>query len=243
MDFGPIKALTFDCYGTIVDWETGILSALSKTRQEFGVELGDAAVLAAFAAAETAQESAQPGAFYPDILAAVYNDLTADWCITPPDGADAVFGQSIGDWPVFADSAEALKYLGEHFVLGVLSNVDRGSFDRTQAQLGVEFDEVMTAEDIGSYKPDPRNFEFLLARMAERGIEPGQVLHVAQSLYHDHVPAKQFGLKTVFVDRRSDRAGNGAVPAPTEEVRPDLEVPDLATLAALHREFASAKGE
>ncbi|MCA8943416.1 MAG: haloacid dehalogenase type II [Planctomycetes bacterium] len=236
IDLRDFEALTFDCYGTIVDWEAGILAALAGPRERFAVELGDEAVLAEFAAAESQLEAEHPGMPYRQILRGVYEELASSWCINATAADTDAFADSVGQWPPFDDSKATLEYLGQHYVLGILSNVDRASFAATREKLGIEFDEVMTAEDIGSYKPDRRNFEFAIARMGERGIEKSKILHVAQSLYHDHVPAKALGLATVFVDRRAGRSGSGAVKAPAVDVTPDLTVPDLATLAAMHRE-------
>ena len=145
------------------------------------------------------------------------------------------FGASIQDWPAFPDSAEALGYLKQHYQLVILSNVDRASFAHSNQKLGVEFDAVYTAEDIGSYKPDPRNFEYMLARLAARGIAREQILHTAESLYHDHVPAKRFGLATCWIHRRAGKAGHGATRQPEAEVRPDFRFETLGAMAAAHR--------
>ena len=235
VDLAAFDALTFDCYGTLIDWEAGILAALAPTREEHGVELGDEAVLAAFGRAESACEEASPAASYPEILASVFDRLSDEWDVPRDAEAAAAFAASVGDWPAFADSRDALRYLAEHYTLGILSNVDKASFARSQERLGVAFDEVMTAEEIGSYKPDPRNFEFALERLASRGIERSRVLHVAQSLFHDHVPAKQLGLTTVWVDRRAGKSGSGATRVPEVDVQPDLVVESLAELVRLHR--------
>ena len=137
------------------------------------------------------------------------------------------FGGSVADWPAFPDSHDALVRLGTRFRLGVLTNCDDDLFAASNARLGVDFDWVVTAQQVGGYKPDPRNFEVLLDRLA---LPPERILHVAQSLFHDHVPAKALGLSSIWIDRRHGQAGAGATPP--AEARPDLTFPDMATFAA-----------
>jgi 2-haloacid dehalogenase len=141
----------------------------------------------------------------------------------------------VKDWPVFPDSPEALAYLKRHLKLVIVSNVDRASFRHSNAKLGVTFDAIVTADDAGAYKPAPNHFQLALAQLAEMGITQDQVLHVAQSLYHDHVPAQRLGLRTVWVNRRATHGQGGATPAAPVPVTPDGEVPTLAALADLHR--------
>jgi 2-haloalkanoic acid dehalogenase type II len=235
---GDFAVLTFDCYGTLIDWESGLLEALRPVVARLNRSFADEAVLADFAEAEAAAQTRTPGKRYPEILADTLDALAARWGIALDPGERARFGASVGDWPPFADSAAALGYLERHFRLAILSNVDRASFARSNAKLGVAFDYVFTAEEIGSYKPDLRNFRYLLDSLADDGIRPDQVLHVAQSLFHDHVPAKQLGLRTVWVNRRAGKPGSGATrPA---QARPDLEVASLAELAQLHQREPSA---
>ena len=143
------------------------------------------------------------------------------------------FGASVRTWPAFPDSGDALAYLKRHYRLAILSNVDRASFTQSNAKLGVTFDHIFTAEDIGSYKPDLRNFEYALARLREAGVEKRAVLHVAQSLFHDHVPAKLLGLASVWIDRRAGRPGAGATPPAA--ATPDWRFESLAEFAAADR--------
>ena len=230
------SALTFDCYGTLIDWEAGILAALRPWAAAHRVEIGDEDLLAAFGRAESRREADDPTAPYPRILAGVLADLAAELGATASPEEAAAFGDSVKDWPAFPDSADALAYLGRHYRLVIVSNVDRASFRHSNARLGVTFDAVVTAEDAGAYKPAPNHFQLALARLAELGVPSDQVLHVAQSLYHDHVPAKELGLRTVWVNRRAGRGeGGGATPAAPVPVTPDLEVPTMAALADLHR--------
>ena len=236
LDLGDFSALTFDCYGTLIDWERGIVAALRPWTAAHRGEAGDEELLAAFGRAESRREAAQPTAPYPEILAGVLGDLATELGAAASREEAAAFGASVKDWPAFPDSAEALAYLKGHYRLVIVSNVDRASFRHSNAKLGVTFDAVVTADDAGAYKPAPNHFQLALAQLAEQGVAREQVLHVAQSLYHDHVPAKRLGLKTMWVHRRADRAKrSGATPA-AAPVTPDGEVPTLAALAELHRQ-------
>jgi 2-haloacid dehalogenase len=229
------QVLTFDCYGTLIDWETGIYRALAPWLEGHGVRVARDELLPAFAAAEAPQQQATPDLRYPELLARVHGVVAERFGVgADPAGARA-FGGSVRDWPAFPDSADALAYLKRHYRLVILSNIDRASFAHSAPKLGVEFDAVYTAEDIGSYKPDPRNFEYMLARLAEQGIARAQILHTAQSLYHDHVPAKRCGLATCWIDRRAGQAGAGATRPPEVEVSPDFRFATLAEMAAAHR--------
>jgi 2-haloacid dehalogenase len=242
MRLTDFSALTFDCYGTLIDWETGILAALRPWTAAHRVEVGDEELLAAFGRAESSREASDPTAPYPRILAGVLEDLADELGTTASPEEAAAFGNSVKDWPAFPDSPDALAYLKRHYKLVIVSNVDRASFRHSNARLGVTFDAVVTAEDAAAYKPAPNHFHLALARLAEMGVAQDQVLHVAQSLYHDHVPAKRLGLRTMWVNRRATRtagsadAGVGATPAPSAPVTPDGEVPTLAALVDLHRQ-------
>jgi 2-haloacid dehalogenase len=233
---GDFSALTFDCYGTLIDWETGILAALRPWTTAHRVEVGDEELLAAFGRAESRREAADPTAPYPRILAGVLEDLAEALGATVSGEEARAFGDSVKDWPVFPDSPEALAYLKRHYKLVIVSNVDRASFRHSNGKLGVTFDAVVTADDAGAYKPAHNHFHLALARLAEMGVPKDRVLHVAQSLYHDHVPAQQLGLRTMWVNRRAAHGQDGgATPAAPVPVTPDGEVPTLAALADLHR--------
>jgi 2-haloacid dehalogenase len=235
MRLADFSVLTFDCYGTLIDWESGIVQALAPWLERAGVQAGRQQILAAFAVAEAPQQAATPGLLYPVLLSHVHEAIATRFGLAPDPQAARAFGASIKDWPAFPDSAEALAYLKRHYRLFILSNVDRASFAHSNRKLGVAFDGVYTAEEIGSYKPDPRNFEYLLARLAEQGIAKEQILHTAESLYHDHIPAKRFGLATCWIHRRAGQAGHGATRPPEAEVEPDFGFPTLGAMAAAHR--------
>jgi putative hydrolase of the HAD superfamily len=231
MRLDEFDALSFDCYGTLIDWEAGILDVLRAWAARTGTAASDGDLLASFARHENAVEAADPVPPYPEVLRRtmrlIGRDLGVD--VSPAD-AEAL-GSSVLDWPAFADSPAALAELARRYRLIILSNVDRGSFRASNDRLGVAFDLVITAEDVGSYKPDPRNFEALLDGVDGLGVAPSRLLHVAQSLYHDHVPAQRAGLRTVWIDRRHGTEGWGATPPPADAVRPDAVFVSMAAFA------------
>lgn len=227
LDFDQFEYLTFDCYGTLIDWERGIVAALRSVLERHHVELTDDAILERFGALESVAER-PPYKSYRQVLAKVLDGFGQEFRFAPTDAERDAFSASVGDWPAFSDSPEALRKLSTRFKLVILSNVDDDLFAQSANRLEVEFDTVITAQQVGSYKPDRRNFHVLRERL---GNQPERILHVAQSLFHDIAPAKSLGLTTVWVNRRHGRAGFGATPP--AEATPDLEVPDLATLAKL----------
>jgi 2-haloalkanoic acid dehalogenase type II len=235
MKLTDFKALTFDCYGTLIDWETGILAALGPLLARAKQKPSRDDALEAYGVHEHAQEVQTPHLKYSQLLAVTYKRMAENWSTPAPWEECVAFGQSLRNWPPFPDTVEALKYLKQHYRLYVLSNVDNESFAHTSRKLEVQFDGVMTAEDIGSYKPDLRNFEYLLDRLASQGIRKEHVLHVAQSLMHDHAPANQIGLASCWINRRHDRAGGGATKAPASMPRLDFEFNSMSELADAHR--------
>jgi 2-haloalkanoic acid dehalogenase type II len=225
------RALSFDCYGTLIDWESGLAAVLQPWAQRRGLAMTDDQLLAAHGRHEARAEQEHPTEPYPQILARALRALGAELGV-PVDDADAhALATSVPDWPAFPDSPGALRRLAKHYRLIILSNVDRASFAGSNARLGVTFTSILTAQDIGSYKPSPRNFEALDAERRRLGIGDGQLLHVAQSLFHDHVPAKAVGLPTAWIDRRHDRPGWGATPDPGAPVTPDWTFPSMVALA------------
>lgn len=224
-----IKAISFDCYGTLIDWESGIAEALSAWALRRGARLERASLLVAFSEAEPQVQSAQPRMAYPQVLAEVARRIGRRFELPVTDADAASFAASIARWPAFADTRAALSRLRQRYRLAVLSNVDRQSFSATQKALGIEFDLVCTAGEIGSYKPNPRNFRFLLARLSDLGIAKEELLHAAQSLFHDVQPARAQGIRTAWVDRYGG-AGTGAARAPEGEALPDITVSSLAEL-------------
>jgi len=227
IDFTAYDALTFDCYGTLIDWETGILNGLKPVLAAHGVERDDERLLEAYAGHEATLE-AGPYLTYRELLAAALRALAADLGFTPSDDELAAFSRSVSDWPAFEDSAAALQQLEQRFRLGVITNCDDDLFADSNKRLGVEFDWIVTAQQAQSYKPGLRGFELAFERI---DVPRERILHVAQSLFHDHVPAKQLGMATVWIDRRAGREGFGATPPANAE--PDLTVPDMRTFADL----------
>ena len=217
IEFDGFEALTFDCYGTLIDWERGILAALPP-----GLDAEPA--LEAYAEFESGLE-AGPYLRYREVLERCYDGLAVRFGFTPDAEQRAAFAGSVGDWPPFPDSHDALARLKERYKLGVITNCDDDLFARSNARLGVEFDYVITAEQVGAYKPSPRGFEEAFARI---DLPRERILHVAQSLFHDHVTAKRLGLSTVWIDRRGGRGG-GATPA--AEAKPDATFSDMASFA------------
>lgn len=235
MKLSDFRVLTFDCYGTLIDWESGIFTALQPLLQRVGQAISRDTTLEVFARHESDQEAITPSMVYSDLLTTVHRRLAREWNVTMEDAQHARFGASVPEWPAFPDSAEALAYLKQHFQLVILSNVDRVSFEGSNRRLGVAFDAVYTAQDVGSYKPSPRNFEYMLAHLAKRGIGKADVLHTAQSLFHDHAPAKRFGLASAWIDRRHDQQGWGATMAPPDGADYDFRFSGMAAMVAAHK--------
>jgi 2-haloacid dehalogenase len=228
MDFDRFEALTFDCYGTLIDWERGLLAALHPILENHGVaRVDEDELLERFGRLEA---EAEAGAFrrYRSVLGQVLTALGRDLGFTPGLEEVGGFAGSVGRWPTFPDTVDSLRTLGGRFRLAVLSNVDDDLFAGSARQLGVDFAAVVTAEQVRSYKPSPAHFHEVLQRL---DLPRDCVLHVAQSLYHDIAPARDLGWTTVWVNRRAGRPGGGAT-APAEAT-PHLEVPDLAGLAEL----------
>ncbi|HEY5143134.1 MAG TPA: haloacid dehalogenase type II [Solirubrobacteraceae bacterium] len=227
IDFDAFDALTFDTYGTLIDWESGILAALRPVLEQHGVEVADEELLERYARHE-AELEAGPFLDYREVLGRALAAIGTDLGFEPAADEVAAFSASVGDWPPFADSADALARLHTRFRLAVITNCDDDLFALSEQRLGLRFDRVITAQQARTYKPSAANFELAFAAL---GVPRERILHVAQSLYHDHVTAKALGMTTVWVDRRAGRAGGGATPP--ADARPDLTVPDMRTLADL----------
>jgi 2-haloacid dehalogenase len=239
MQLTDFKVLTFDCYGTLIDWETGIWDALQPMIATASGKPSREAALEIFARHESAQESATPAMIYSDLLAVVHAYM-AEELGAPADAAlDKAFGQSVPHWPAFADSARALHYLKQHYNLVILSNVDRASFKASNRKLGVEFDAIYTAEDVGSYKPTPGNFAYLIEHLkSDFGLSARDALHTAQSLFHDHVPAQKAGLARAWIDRRQGQSGSGATMPLAERPAVDFYFPSMAAFVDAHKLLA-----
>jgi 2-haloacid dehalogenase len=234
MQLTDFKVLSFDCYGTLIDWETGITEGLQPLLARSGKRLSRDEVLETFARNEAAQESETPSKIYSELLGVVHTRLAMDWGIEPSAQESEVFGRSIRNWPAFADSATALQYLKQHYKLVILSNVDRESFKTSNEQLQVEFDYIFTAQDIGSYKPNPRNFEYMIKKLCHAGYQKHEILHTAESLFHDHVPANRAGLASAWIYRRHAQKGFGATHPPDTMPKYDFRFGSMAEMAEAH---------
>jgi 2-haloacid dehalogenase len=228
--FDDVEVLSFDCYGTLIDWETGILEALRPWRERAGIANTEA-VLAAFGEAESENEALAPSAPYPEILSRCLVDLGAFFGTAATPDEIAAFGASVPSWPAFPDSVEALARLAQHAVLVVVSNVDGGSFAASAQKLGSPFRHQILASDVHAYKPADAHFEALFGLLEREQIPRKRLVHVAQSLFHDHVPAARHGIRSVWIDRRGDREGPGATASTSMPVRPIATFPSMAAFA------------
>ena len=227
IDPGQYEVLSFDCYGTLIDWESGIVTALQPVLASRSITLRDDRLLELYAQIESA---AQQGEYvrYREILRRVMDRLGTALGFTPTSSELDRLAESLKSWTPFPDTVDALRVLKRRFKLAVISNIDDDLFRSTAKQLEVEFDWVVTAEQAKSYKPSLRNFTLALEKT---GVSPRRILHIAQSLYHDVLPAQRLGLATVWVNRSKERNGFGATPR--ADARPDLEVPDLKHLVVM----------
>ena len=226
--------LAFDCYGTLIDWEGGIHTALQPLLTRVSTPPSRDAALELFAREETSQEAETPAMIYSELLSVVHGRLARALGVAADPVEAKAFGASVPDWPAFPDSAAALAYLKQHYKLVILSNVDRESFRGSNTRLAVTFDAVYTAQDVGSYKPSPRNLDYLLAKQGELGVPKDKILMTAQSLFHDHAPAKRAGLHSAWIDRRHAQDGWGATVPPPEGIAYDFRFDSMAGLATAH---------
>ena len=224
MDFSRFKAITFDCYGTLIDWETGIFGALRPVLAAHGKQVPDAEVLQLYSELELAAER---GVFknYRDVLMQVVRGFGERLGFQPTENEVRSLPESLANWMPFPDTVAALRRLKSKYRLAIMSNVDDDLFAYTRPKLGVEFDAVITAQQAQAYKPSLKMFELAQKRI---GVDRCEWLHVGQSLYHDVAPAQSMEIATVWVNRPSPRPGGAAK---TADVRPDLEVASMAELA------------
>lgn len=221
-----ITHLTFDCYGTLINWEKGILAAVRPLFERVGRSAPAEAILRSYTAHEARLE-AEGWRPYRQILRGVLTGMASDLNLSLLPSEAGLLSDSLPHWPPFSDTVSSLQLLSKRFRLVILSNTDDALFAETQKRLGVRFDQIITAEQVKSYKPAKAHFHEALRRL---NVPVSQVLHVAQSLYHDHVPAQELGVRTAWINRPSLLAGTGLAPA--ARVTPDLVFPDLAGLAA-----------
>jgi 2-haloacid dehalogenase len=227
LDLRRFDVISFDCYGTLIDWETGILNALRPLREAANFRATDDDTLELYALLESAVQSGEYRR-YRDVLRTVTRGLIQRFEVAPGTIDVDALGDSLSEWPPFPDTVQALQRLRQHVKLAIISNTDDDLFAQTARTLQVPFDYVITAQQVGAYKPSYRNFERAREVM---GVAKERWLHAAQSRFHDVAPARELGIACVWVNRRHDKAGEGATAL--SDAVPDLEVPDLATLAGL----------
>lgn len=233
LNFDKYKVMTFDCYGTLIDWETGITRLITPWLAQLGMNIPPELVITSFALHQAKHQQTRPALLYPEVLLRTWKDIegTFGWSENPDHAAQ--FVASCSNWPPFPDTVESLRYLSRFYKLAILSNVDNASLAGTMRLLEVPFEMTITAEDVGSYKPGLPHFLSAFERLAAKGISKDEILHVAQSKHHDIKPGRELGLTTVWVNRRHGRAGSGATLA--TEAEPHLTVNSLAELVALHK--------
>jgi 2-haloacid dehalogenase len=226
LDFSRFEILTFDCYGTLINWEDGILRCLRRIVAEHGQEIDDATILRLYGDFEASAEHGEYRS-YRKVLNSVVRQFGKQFGFTPSEEQVRSLAESLKEWTPWPDTVEALRLLESRFRLAIISNVDDDLFAATRPQLKVEFSQIVTAQQAQAYKPSLKIFELALRRI---DVPAHRVLHVGQSLYHDVIPAQSLGLATVWVNRPSARKGVGAVKA--AEAHPDLQVMSVAELAA-----------
>ena len=236
MKLTDFKALTFDCYGTLIDWESGMIEGLRPLTSKMVPALSRLDILQAHARHESEQQHWTPSMRYADLLAIVYKRLAEEWNIAVTPDECATYGASVKLWPAFEDSANALQYLKQHYRLIILSNVDNQSFKASNDRLGIDFDAVYTAEDIGSYKPSDRNFHYMLQKLKAMNLEQQDILHTAESMFHDHVPGTRHNLASCWIYRRHDQAGFGATMIPENLPDVDFQFNSMADLVKAHKQ-------
>jgi 2-haloacid dehalogenase len=239
MKLGDFTTLTFDCYGTLIDWESGMLQALGPVTQRASRKLTVNELLEAHARHESAQQLQTPAMRYSELLAVVCKRIAEEWGIAVTWKECLAYGSSVKDWPAFPDTVEALKYLKKHFKLVILSNVDNESFSASAERLQVAFDAVYTAQEVGSYKPSDRNFNYMIQKLSGLGVTKGQILHTAESLFHDHSPANKHGIASCWIHRRYDKEGFGATMNPGTMPKFSFRFTSLGEFAEAHRRETS----
>lgn len=236
MRLTDFKVLTFDCYGTLIDWESGIVEALRPLLARRSGPLTRDEILEAHARHESHQQRFTPEMNYSQVLGVVYRRLAEEWGVEYSQDEMIAYGQSVGVWPAFPDSTGALLYLKKYFKVAILSNIDNTSFAQSQKLLDVEFDVVITAEDVGAYKPAKENFEYMLATLDNLGFKKEEILHTAESMYHDHTLANKIGLPSCWIYRRFEQKGFGATMDPGLQPQVNFQFTSMAQLVRAHQD-------
>ncbi len=237
MKLSDFKMLTFDTYGTLIDWESGIYNALEPLLDKLPLKLSRDEVLELFAECEMQQQASNPTQVYSSVLDEVSRAIAKKWQIKISDEEAVTFGRSVKHWPEFEDSAASLNYLRQHYLMATLTNCDRISYMGSNARLEIEWDAIYTAQDVGCYKPRLRNFDYMLEQARrDLGILPNEILHVAQSLTHDMVPATSMGMTKVWINRRHNQEGLGATAPPQGEYTIEREFNSMADFVKAHQQ-------
>jgi len=242
MKFSDFDTLTFDVVGTLIDFETGILDWFRPTLSRYGVSKPDEEVLTAFAAVEDRYQRETPEKPFTEMLPLIYRDMASGWDIEFRDEDAESFRDSIRSWPPFPDTVEALEELGTRYRLVAVTNADAWALEHMSANMGDPFQERITCDEVGINKPSPRVFEYVLEKLAPRGVEKRDVLHTAQSQYHDIAPATRMGLATMWIERRHGKDGFGATPRPEEVVTPTFHAASMDDFVRQVREEEQSSG-
>lgn len=237
MKLNDFKVLTFDVYGTLIDWETGMIEGLRPLTSRLDPVPSRDKILETHAYHESTQQLLTPGMPYSRLLATVYRRIAEEFGLSVTWEECEAYGQSVKNWPAFEDSAGALQYLKKYFKLCVLSNVDNRSFMHSNAKLGVDFDYVFTAEDIGAYKPSDKNFDYMISQLGRLGYDKSDILHTAESMFHDHKPANRHGLISAWIYRRHNKEGFGATMHPGEMPSYNFRFTSMAEFAKAHQQM------
>jgi 2-haloacid dehalogenase len=241
MRLTDFKVLAFDCYGTLIDWESGMVEALRPLTDRVDRPLTRNEILEAHAHHESSQQRQTPTKLYRDLLSIVYKRLAEGWGVPASHDECAAYGRSVRDWPAFEDSAAALQYLKKFYKLVILSNVDNETFSYSNKRLQVEFDAIFTAEDVGTYKPSSQNFEYMLDKLSGMKFAKADILHTAESMFHDHKPANRIGLASCWIYRRHQDEGFGATMDPGGMPKFDFQFTSMAELVRVHQDQLRTK--
>ena len=236
------NTLTFDVVGTLIDFETGILDWFRPVLGRHGVSKSDEEILSAFAAAEDGYQSETPEKPFTEMLPLIYREMASGWGIEPREEDAEGFGDSIRSWPTFPDTVGALEELGTRYRLVAVTNADAWALGHMSANMGDPFQERVTCDEVGVNKPSPRVFEHVLDKLAPAGVGKRDILHTAQSQYHDIAPATEMGLATMWIERRHGKNGFGATPRPEEVVTPTFHATGMADFVRQVREEQQPRG-
>jgi 2-haloacid dehalogenase len=226
-------ALTFDVYGTLIDWEPTIISMFHSTADQYGIRLSNEQLLLEFDKARAVLQRVRPALLYPDVLRSAYRQFCRDYKIPENAQECEVYANSVMMWPTFDDTRASLDYLKKHFRIGLLSNIDNGSIAFSERKMGIKADVVITAENVEAYKPDHAHFDASFRAFEEMGIARNRILHVGQSLRADVIPANQLGISSVWIKRPGRSLGSR--PEDVVGAKPNLTVNTMHELALYHQ--------